>query len=179
MKKILLVALIILCALFVNAQSVKNTSYTTKSGEKVLRLELELPIDKASAWELFTNDSALQKWIAPLAHIELKTGGSIITNYDKNKTLSDSSSIKLGIINYIENELITFKVNLNDHFALSVRNEDGNLQEIVQFIDSGQGKTKIISSMIGWGQGPEWDKTYNFFVKGNTWTYEEMSKLFK
>jgi hypothetical protein len=33
--------------------------------------------------------------------------------------------------------------------------------------------------MIGWAGGPEWDKTYNFFVKGNEWNYEEMGKLFK
>ena len=30
--------------------------------------------------------------------------------------------------------------------------------------------------MIGWGQGDDWDKAYAFFVKGNTWTYEELLK---
>jgi Activator of Hsp90 ATPase homolog 1-like protein len=179
MKRILFIVMAIIEASPVNAQKVENSSYTTQSGERVLRLELVVPVDRAKAWELFTKDEQLKKWIAPLAHIELKTGGFILTNYDSTKALSDTSSIRLRIINYIEKELLTLKVTLNNNFALSLRNEDGNLQELIQFIDAGNGKTKIISSMMGWGSGADWDKTYNFFVKGNEWTYEEINKLFK
>ncbi|MEP7322324.1 MAG: SRPBCC domain-containing protein [Saprospiraceae bacterium] len=160
-------------------QAVKNTSYVTQTGEKVLRLETILPVDKKEAWQLFTTDESLKKWVAPVAHIELKTGGYLVTNYDKTKSLSDSSSIKLTIINYLEQELLTFKVELNDNFSKSAQNEDGNLQEIIQFITEGPKKTKIISSMIGWGQGDDWTKTYNFFVRGNIYTYEELIKIVK
>lgn len=162
-----------------NGQTVKNTSYKTASGEKVLRLELTLPLDKKAAWKLFTNDKELQKWIAPVVFVELRTGGYMLTNYDKNQSLRDSSTIELGIINYLENELLTLKVNLNDNFPPSVQKEDENLQELIQFVEIDKGKTKIISSMVGWGKGSDWDKTYDFFVKGNTWTYEELRKLFK
>ncbi len=168
-----------LCIFFSEAQAVKNTSYTTASGEKVLRLEVLLPVDKKTSWEYFTKDELLKKWIAPLAHIELKTGGYILTNYDLNKSLTDTSSIKLDIINYIEQELLTLKVKLNNNFSVKVQNEDENLQELIQFIDNGNGKTKIISSMIGWGKGKDWDKAYDFFVKGNGWTYEEFYKIFR
>ena len=166
-------------AFILTGQPVKNTSYTTQTGENVLRLEAILPVDKKEAWQLFTTDEGLKKWIAPLAHIELKTGGYILTNYDKTKSLADSSSIKLTIINYIEEEIFTLKVKLNNNFSKIVQREDGNLQEIIQFISVGPKETKIISSMIGWGRGNEWIKTYNFFVQGNTYTYEELLKLFK
>ena len=159
---------------FANAQQVENTSYTTASGEKVLRFEMVVPLDKATSWNYFSKDDLLKKWIAPLVHIDLKTGGFILTNYDESKSLNDSSSIRLNIINYLEGELLTLKVKLNDNFPQSVQNEDGNLQELIQFKDEGSGKTRIISSMIGWGNGADWDKTYNFFVKGNTWTYEQL-----
>ncbi|HEV8081588.1 MAG TPA: hypothetical protein VGP55_00195 [Chitinophagaceae bacterium] len=75
-------------------------------------------------------------------------------------------------------ELLTLKVNLNNNFPKSAKDEDANLQELIQFKDAGEGKTKIISSMIGWGKGEDWDKTYGFFVKGNIWTYEELYKAF-
>jgi hypothetical protein len=166
-------------ALILTGQTVKNTSYTTQTGEKVLRLEAILPVDKKEVWQLFTTDDGLKKWIAPLAHIELKTGGYIVTNYDKSKSLSDSSSIKLPIINYIEQELFTLKVILNNNFPQSVQKEDENLQEIIQFISIGPKQTKIISSMIGWGEGDDWTKAYNFFVRGNIYTYEELIKTFK
>ena len=163
----------------IKAQNVKNTSYTNQAGEKVLRLEVILPVDKNDVWQLFATDEGLQKWIAPLVHIELKNGGYILSNYDKTKSLSDSSSIKLNIINYLEKELITLKVNLNNHFSKSVQNEDENLQEIIQFESVGPKMTKITSSMIGWGQGEDWFKTYNFFEMGNIYTYEELINSLK
>jgi len=173
-----LIAILSLSIVSVKAQTVKNSSYTTQTGEKVLRLEVVLPISKIEAWQLFTTDEELMKWIAPIAHIELKSGGYILTNYDETKSLSDSSSIQLNILNYIEQELLTLKVELNGNFAESVQNEDENLQEIIQFEYVSPNETKIISSMIGWGQGEEWVKTYEFFVKGNLWTYAELRKLY-
>ena len=75
-----------------SAQPVKNTSYISQSGEKVLRLESLLPLSVDRAWELFSTDEGLRKWMAPVVHIELKTGGYIVTNYDKTKSLDDSTA---------------------------------------------------------------------------------------
>ena len=117
--------------------------------------------------------------MAPVAKIDMKTGGYIKTNYDKSKSIDDNTSIKLDIINYLEYEMLTLKVNLNENFPAEAKNEDKNLQEVIQFIDAGNGNTKIISSMLGWGQGSHWDKTYAFFEKGNDWTFKELLILFQ
>ena len=114
-----------------------------------------------------------------MAHIELRSGGYIITNYDSTKQLSDSSSIKLPITGFIDNELLILKVMLNNNFAKNVRDSDENLQEIIQFKKVGDQQTQIISSMTGWGKGSDWDKTYEFFVRGNEWTYRELLKNYK
>ena len=173
------VIIIVLAGSVVTAQSLKNSSYINQSGEKVFRLEIILPVDIATAWQFFTTDEKLKKWIAPVAHIELKPGGYIITNYDTSKSLSDRSSIKLPILSYIDNELLVLKVILNDHFPKSVRDTDENLQEIIQFNALDSSHTRIVSSMTGWGKGEDWDKTYDFFVKGNEWTYKELLANYK
>ena len=177
MKHILIVALLI-SSVTVFGQ-VENTSFQNSRGEKVLQLSIIIPIQKSEAWKLFSTDSGLVKWIAPLAHIDLATGGYIKTNYDKQKGLDDTSSIRLEIINFLKEELLTLKVNLNNNFPKEVQEEDKNLQEIVQFIDVGNNQTKIISSMVGWGNGEAWDNTYRFFEKGNIWTYQQVMNLFK
>ena len=178
MKKIfLLVILGQLAFPHVNAQ-VANTSYVTQYGEKVLQLSIVVPANVREVWKLFTTDEGLKKWIAPVAKIDMKMGGSIRTNYDQTKTVDDSTSIKLDIINYIEYEMLTLKVNLNNSFPAEAKREDKNLQEIIQFIRVDDNKTKIISTMVGWGQGSQWDKAYSFFEKGNDWTYKEILKLF-
>ena len=178
-KKIIPIIIFILLTLTLHSQTLKNTSYKNQSGEKVLRLECTLPIGLTEAWKLFTTDEKLAKWIAPLAHIELKSGGYIITNYDKSKSLSDSSSIKLPITSFIDNEILVLKVILNDNFVKSVRESDANLQEVIQFKKVDDKHTKIVSSMIGWGTGTDWDKAYHFFVKGNEWTYQKLLKNYK
>ncbi|MBK6772601.1 MAG: hypothetical protein IPG78_10880 [Ignavibacteria bacterium] len=131
----------------------KNTSYKNQSGEKVLRLEFIIPISVTEAWELFTIDENLKKWIAPQAHIELKSGGYILTNYDKSKSLSDSSSIKLPIISFIDYEILILKVILNDNFVTSVRESDTNLQEVIQFIkvDKQPHKNSVVYVRLGKG----------------------------
>jgi uncharacterized protein YndB with AHSA1/START domain len=175
----ILLFILVMFTVTANSQTLKNTSYKNQVGEKVLRLEITLPDNITSVWKFFTTDEKLKKWVAPMAHIELKLGGYMVTNYDSTKSLSDSSSIILPILSYIDNELILFKVNLNNHFSKTAQESDENLQEIIQFIKVDDKHTKIISSMIGWKPGNDWDKIYHFFVKGNEWTYKELLKNYK
>src|SRR5215210_5927471 len=106
MKSItLLLVLCIASSMPLKAQ-VQNSSYVSGLNERVLQLSMIVPLDVKETWKYFSTDSGLVKWIAPVAHIELKSGGYIITNYDKTKSLSDSTSIRLGIVSYLENELM-------------------------------------------------------------------------
>jgi hypothetical protein len=174
MKNAGIVFLFLLISRSTFGQSVRNTSYKNESGEKVLRLEVILPISISSAWQLFTTDQKLKTWLAPVVHIELKTGGYILTNYDSTKKLTDKSSINSTIINFITDEMLTLKVNLNNNFPKSVIGADGNLQHIIQLIQIDSTHTKIVSSMVGFGDGADWDKTYDFFVQGNDWTFKKL-----
>ncbi len=178
MIKILLLVIVFVIPVFAIQAQVTNSSYVTKFGEKALQLSITVPVNRDEVWKLFTTDKGLEKWIAPVVKTNMKTGGWIRTNYDKTKTTDDSTTIQLDIINYLENEMLTLKVNLNDNFSKEVKEEDGNLQEIIQFISVGKQGTKIISTMVGWGQGADWDKAYNFYERGNEWTYKEFLKLF-
>ena len=85
----------------------------------------------------------MKNWITPVAHIQLKTDGYIITNYDTAMSLTDSSCIKLPILSFIDKELLVLKVNLNGNFAQSVRNEDGQLQEIINLKKQEKIKQKL------------------------------------
>jgi hypothetical protein len=162
-----------------SAQEVTNTSYVTSTGEKVLRIECTIPAKVDDAWRLFTTADGLKKWAAPVVSIDLRVGGTILTNYDESKSVHDPGAIRLTIANYLEDQMITLKIRLNDKFPARIRREDGHLQEIIQLQDLGNGNTRITSSMIGWGAGPDWDKAYKFFAAGNAWTYQQLASTFK
>jgi hypothetical protein len=169
-------ALILMAAAFpkLSWAQVSNTSYVSSVGERVLRIECTVPLSIDDTWKLFSTAEGLMKWAAPVASIELHVGGQILTNYDKTKSLKDSSTIRLLILNYLDGQMMTLKVKLNDQFPAKVRREDGNLQEIIQLRSDGARQTHVISSMIGWGVGADWDKAYKFFAAGNAWTYQQL-----
>jgi Activator of Hsp90 ATPase homolog 1-like protein len=161
-----------------SAQVVRNSSFQMASGDRVLRIESTIPASQEEVWKALTTPDRLNKWIAPVAAIDLHVGGSLSTNYDKAATIGAPGTIRMGILNYLEEEMITFRVTLNDRFSAKVRNEDGNLQEIVQIVPLPNGTTKVISSMVGWGVGKDWDDAFHFFAKGNEWTYQQLVKSF-
>jgi len=175
-SKLLVTAVLAQSAFGAAGQEVRNTSYITKSGERVLRIETVVPVSTEEVWKAWTIPQELSQWIAPVVTIDLKIGGAISTNYDQKADIGAAGTIRLPIINYIEKQLITLKVNLNEKFPRSTRDEDHNLQEIVQIVDLGDGKTKVASSMVGWGAGKDWEQTYDFFARGNTWTYRQLAK---
>lgn len=161
----------------ITAQNPRKSSYVTKTGEKVLRFETIIAAPSKIVWRAFTEEKSLSSWIAPVASIEMKIGGNLSANFDKNAKLGDSGTIYSRIINYIEDELITFKVELTNEFQKKAQEEDQDLQEIIQIIDLGKGTTKVVSSTIGWGKGKEWDEAYNILSAGNEWTYQQLVKF--
>lgn len=176
---IALIAVLALGAcLSVSAQEVYTTNLVTESKERVLRIEGIIRAPPKEVWKAFATEEGLKKWIAPVVALDLRVGGSLSTHYDKQASIGSPGTIRLGILNHLESELITYKVNLNSTFTPKARAEDQNLQEIIQIVPWTNGTTKVIASMIGWGTGKEWDDTYNFFAKGNAWTFEQLVKCF-
>jgi uncharacterized protein YndB with AHSA1/START domain len=158
--------------------NVINKSFVSENGERFLRLELVVDASIEEVWEAFTTEEGIKTWMTPVVKLDFRIGGSALTNYNKDAKPGDEGTITLGIINYIPYEMLTYKVTLTSVFPEKCRNEDENLQEIIQFKPVKKNKTKIISTMVGWGEGKDWDQTYSFFEKGNKWSYEELLKRF-
>ena len=160
------------------AQEVHTTNLVTGAQERVLRIECLIPAPPPEVWKAFSTEAGLKKWMAPVVALDLRTGGTLSTHYDTNATIGSPGTIRLGIVHYLEGELIAFKINLNDSFSPKARAEDRNLQEIVQLVPCPGGATRVIASMVGWGTGKEWDETYNFFARGNAWTCQKLVESF-
>lgn len=159
-------------------RQVNTTRPRTASGERVLRVETELRQSPETVWKAFATEEGLRCWVAPVVRLDLRTNGVLLTNYDKAAVIGGPGTISLAIVNYVENEEITFKVRLNGTFPERLQREDGRLQEVVEFQRQRDGGTKVVSSMVGWGTGEEWDKAFEFFARGNQWSYENLAKCF-
>jgi uncharacterized protein YndB with AHSA1/START domain len=137
------------------------------SGPRTLRQEIVVPAPPAEVWKAFATVDGVRKWVAPVVELDLRPGGKMLTHYDAKASIGNPGTIRLGIVSVVERELITYKVNLTERFPARARNEDQNLQQVVQLLPVEGGKTRVVFTMIGWGSGAEWDETYAFFEKGN------------
>ena len=165
----------ILCPRLGLAQEVVNTSPGPQARERILRIETTLPVPQEAVWEAFATVEGLRKWAAPVIELDLRTGGTMLAHYDPDASIGSPGTIRTTILNYLEGELITYKANLTDRFPAKARAEDTYLQEIVRIVPLSAGSTRIVSTMVGWGTGPEWDETYEFFARGNEYTYRQLA----
>jgi hypothetical protein len=158
------------------ASEVRASIISMAPNERAVRVDATFSQSPEITWKYFATEDGLRCWAAPVIRLDLRIGGSLQSNYHKTAAIGDPGTISLGIINYVENEIMTYKVHLNDDFSAQLRAQDGNLQEIIQLKRLRNGGTQLVSTMVGWGKGPEWDKAVAFFAKGNEWSYKELAK---
>jgi uncharacterized protein YndB with AHSA1/START domain len=169
-------AVLLLAASTLAAQDVKTTTTHSSTGDIVVRVEGTVAQSPQAVWRLFSTEKGLQCWVAPVVRLDMRIGGKIETNYDAKASIGGPGTITLGIVNYVEAEFLTLKVKLNDAFSKAIQAEDGNLQEVIRLEKLPGGGTRIISTMIGWGSGPEWARAAEFFAKGNEASYKDLAK---
>jgi len=143
----------------------------------VLRIETIVPVSVQDVWDAWTTSDGLKEWIAPVVAIDLRVGGVISTNYEKTARIGDAGTIRLPIINYIERELITLKVQLNDSFTQKVRRQDQTLQKIVQIVDLRNGETKGCLIDGGMGHRPGMGRCLQVLCKGQRLDVPAIGKL--
>ncbi|MGB3723466.1 MAG: SRPBCC domain-containing protein [Pacificimonas sp.] len=150
-------------------------------GEVALKQSVIVDADLEQTWALFTEASQVKRWIAPVAEVDLRTGGTIRTHYDSCASIGDPGTIELTIVNYIPQHLLTLQSNLESARDAAWMNDSiysrrDDLYNVIEFEPLDGGRTRIVSWGLGYGDGPEWQTMFDFFVKGNEWTYGQLKK---
>ena len=145
--------------------AVKNSSYEV-AGERVLRHEVTINAALEQVWHSVTTTEGLRTWVAPVMEFELRTGGKFHSNYRPGAQIGDPGTIYNTVLSYLPQKMLSFKIGLTDRFPEGPR-EAGTLLAVVQFEAMGKRKTKAILSVVGFGQGSEWDTVYKFFDTNN------------
>jgi uncharacterized protein YndB with AHSA1/START domain len=158
------VLLAVLAGVPTGAQA-RDTSYVMGSGERVLRIETDVAAPVEEVWKAFATGEGLSRWLAADLAVDLKIGGAITPRDAAAGRLGTSGVAALDIVNYLERELITFRVHLDDRFSETIREDDDRLQEIVRLVPAGANGTRVVTSMVGWGTSRIWDDAYAFFRK--------------
>ncbi len=146
------------------------------AGERTLRCEAVVDAPVAKVWEAFTTKSGVESWMVPVAEIDLRVGGTLKTNYNKEAGVGGPGTIVHHILAYEPERMFAAR------FDVPAENSPLKLAEktwwVVRLEPIDSGHTHVWHSMVGFGEGPEWDDVYAKFEKGNNWTMQQLVKKF-
>ncbi len=150
---------------------------TAMAGERILRTEAVVQAPAAEVWKALTTKEGLQSWMAPVAEIDLRLGGTLKANYNPQTKIGDAGTIVHHILSYEPERMLSTRFTAPE----SAPPEAKLAQQtwvVYRLGPISSGETRVTVSMMGWGEGPEWERSYAFFEKGNTWEMEQLVKRF-
>ena len=165
----------LLCTASAQAE-VKNTSFRDAEGRRVQQLEVVVAAPVAKVWDAFTTDKGFTSWAVPVAHITLGNDGMMESSYLPTAKIGDPDNIRNQIVAYVPERLLVIH---NVHVPKSAPFKPefiDKIRTVVEFQDLGDGRTRIVESGVGYGEGADFDAMYKHFSDGNA---EEFADLVK
>ena len=162
-----------------NAQEVKNSSWTTKAGERILRHEVIVNATLEEVWDAWTTSEGLKTWMAPVVYVDLGVSGKWESSYNLDARIGDAGNIHNEIISYLPMEMISIKiVSVPTGFPFDVEKAK-SLWTVIQLQDLGNKQVKVTITMLGYKKGEEYDDLHTMFDEGNSYTLAELYRRFE
>jgi len=130
---------------------------SSDASEKMLRVEITVPAPRAEVWKAFATSEGLSTWLAPNSNVELEPGGEWMVHFPGGSTGGGN------IVSFVPQKEIVISALAPDQFP-TVRAQRTTAR--FELEDHGKG-TLVRLTQIGWKDGDEWDRAYEYLTAGN------------
>lgn len=150
---------------------------------KPLDFEVRVRAPLTQVWDAWTTNAGLEKWFAPKANVELRSGGPFEILFMPDAPPGQRGAEGLKVIHYLPRELLAFEWNAPPQFP---RARAQRTWVIVRLTDLGDGTVRVRLSQDGFSekvaQHPEereeWEKTRDYFSKAWPQVLAQLQKHF-
>lgn len=159
-----------------HAGAVKDTSFKDATGHWVQQLETTIDAPVAKVWWALTTSEGFQTWAAPVAHIDLGNDGMIEASYLMTAKVGDPDNIRNRIVAYVPEHLLVLR---NEHAPKNAPFSGeafAKVRTIIELQDTGNGKTRVVETSVGYDDSAASQNVYKHFRSGNA---EEFAMLDK
>lgn len=146
--------------------SVTDSSFVAPDGSRTLQQSITIKAPVAILWKAFADAQEFRKWSAPVAAIDLRTGGSIEASYDPTKSIGNPDNIRHRILTYLPERLLVFQT-IQAPAGLKSREKLAGVVSVLEFTPLTPALTRVKLSQTGWGADAAATGLYGFFQKGN------------
>ncbi len=147
-----------------------RSRYEQNPAGRVLRKEVIVNGSLSDVWKAWTTTDGVKTFFSHTAKVEPFPGGAYEILFNPEEPIGKQGSEGCRVLLVAPYELFAFDWNAPPEFG-GLR--DIHTQVVLRFERIAEGKTKVIFSEYGWGDGPEWDELYAYFDRA--WNYVLLS----
>jgi len=131
---------------------------------KKIEKSIIISVPVQDAWKAWTTVEGVKAFFAPDAAIELAVGGKYEMYFLPDAPEGSRGGEGLTILSFLPEKMLSFTWNAPPTFP-EVRKQHSWV--VISFDSLSSQKTKVSLSHIGWKEGEEWNKVYDYF--NNAW----------
>lgn len=131
----------------------------------------------AAVWKALTTKEEVERWMTPLAEIDLRVGGRFRTHPDRSARIGDPGTVTQTILTFEPERLIAFRTVEAPDAPEFVRVAQ-DAWTVVTLEPEGPNATRVVLAGVGYGSGADWDRAYTFFETANALTMRQLAEHF-
>jgi uncharacterized protein YndB with AHSA1/START domain len=152
--------IVVFSALAVTAPLIANAQ--SSAPERAINASVIVKASVADVYKTFTTTAGVKTFFAPDAVVEPVVGGLFEMHMNPLAAPGDKGGDGMRFLALQENKMISFTWNAPPSLPEARKQRT---MVIVRFVEKGDKETEVKLHHVGWGDGGEWDKTYDYFAR--------------
>jgi uncharacterized protein YndB with AHSA1/START domain len=135
-------------------------SITAYAAMRILQADFEVNASVEKAWSTWATPAGEKTFFAPGCAIEPRVDGSYDIYFDPAAKPGSRGAEGMRIVSYEPNRRIAFTWNAPETIP-EIRGQ--RTLVLVEFKPAGSNRTHVRFTEMGWGEGAQWDRAYDYF----------------
>lgn len=133
---------------------------------RVIGKEVSVNASIEKVWKAWTTGEGATRFFAPKARIKLTLGGPYELYFDLQAPKGSQGGEGCRVLSFLPMEMLSFEWNAPSEF-LEVRKQQMRKHTwvVVQFYPLAQDQARVRLTHLGWREGEEWEKVFQYFLR--------------
>jgi uncharacterized protein YndB with AHSA1/START domain len=128
--------------------------------DRVLRGAVTVAAPVEDVWDAWTTEDGVRSFFAPGAHVEPRVDGAYEIFFDPAAAPGERGADGMRILVFEPGRRLAFTWNAPTTQPVA---RAQRTVVTLDFADVGSGRTRLRLTHSGWGEGPDWDRAYEYF----------------
>ncbi|MCO5125345.1 MAG: SRPBCC domain-containing protein [Rhizobacter sp.] len=157
------------------AASALATLMAAQAAERSIDKQVEVAASVDEVWEAWTTRDGIKSFFAPDANIDPRVGGAFQIYMDPLAEPGLKGADEMRFMALQPKKMISFDWNAPPHLAQARKQRTF---VVVRFEPVSDKLTRVTLHHTGWGDGGEWDKTFDYFERAWPYVLGNLKKRF-